>query len=63
MDNLEQIFKAFKKGFEIAETYWSYRSLYLISAKQSPSESVAALATRVEDLVAQCEWPEREREK
>ena len=62
MDNLEQIFKTFKKDFEIAETYWTYRSLYLSSAKQSPSESVAALATRVKDLVAQCEWPERERE-
>ena len=62
MDNLDQIFKAFKKGFEIAETYWTYRSLYLSSAKQSPSKSAAALATRVEDLVAQCEWLERERE-
>ena len=62
VDNLDQIFKAFKKGFKIAERYWTYSSLYLSSAKQSPSESVATLATRVKELVAQCEWPERERE-
>ena len=62
-DNPDQIFKAFKKGFEIAETYWTYRNLYLSSAKQSPSESVAALAIRFKDLVAQCEWLKRERER
>ena len=32
-DNPNQIFKAFKKGFKIAETYWTYSSLYLSSAK------------------------------
>ena len=55
VDNLELASsKPFKKGFEMEKTYWTYRSLYLSSAKQSPGKSVAALATRVEDLVAQC---------
>ena len=56
------IIKAFNKGYELEETYWTYRSLYLSIAKQSPGETAAALATRVEDLVAQCQWPDREKE-
>ena len=28
------IIKAFKKGYELEETYWTYRSLYLSSEKQ-----------------------------
>ena len=59
----DQVFRAFKKGFEIAETYWTFRSMYLSSAKQGANKSAAALATWVEDLVAQCEWLERERER
>ena len=62
LDDLATIFKAFRKGFEIEETYWTYRSLYLSSAKQSPDETAAALATRVKDLMAQCKWPDREKE-
>ena len=46
------IIKAFKKGYELEETYWTYRSLYLSSEKQGRGETVAALATRVEDLVS-----------
>ena len=60
--DLDQVFRAFKKSLEIAETYCTFRSMYLSSAKQGANESVAALATRVEDLVAQYEWPERVRE-
>ena len=59
----DQIFKAFKKGFKITETYWTFRSLYLSSGKEGANESAAALATRVKDLVAQCEWPQGERAK
>ena len=59
----DQVFRAFKKGFEIAETYWTFRSMYLSSAKQGANKSAAALATWVEDLAAQCEWLERERER
>ena len=62
LDDPSGIIKAFKKGYELEETYWTYRSLYLSSAKQSPGETAAALATRVEDLVAQCQWPDREKE-
>ena len=62
LDDLATIFKAFRKGFEIEETYWTYRSLYLSSAKQCPGETAAALVTRVEDLVAQCKWPDGEKE-
>ena len=51
------IIKAFRKGYEVSETYWMYRSLYLSSAKQGHMETVAALATRVEELVNLCEWP------
>ena len=45
------------------ETYWTYRSLYLSSEKQSKGEMVAALATRVEDLVSMCKWPDEEKEE
>ena len=45
------------------ETYWTYRSLYLSSVKQSQGESVAALATRVKDLVNMCEWPDTQKEQ
>ena len=57
------IINAFKKGYELAETYWMYRSLYLSSEKQSKGETVAALTTRVEDLVSMCKWPEEQKEQ
>ena len=57
------IIKAFKKGYELEETYWTYWSLYLSSEKQGRGETVAALATRVEDLVSMCKWPEDQKEQ
>ena len=55
----EEVFRAFKKGFEVTETY---RQMYLSNIKQGHNESAAAFMTRVEDLVGQCQWPEAERE-
>ena len=57
------IIKAFKKGYELEETYWTYRSLYLGSEKQGRGETAAALATRVEDLVNLCKWPDQQKEQ
>ena len=57
------IINAFKKGYELEETYWTYQSLYLSSEKQGRGESVAALATRVEDLVSMCKWPHNQKEQ
>ena len=57
------IIKAFKKGYELEETYWTYRSLYLSSEKQGRGETAAALATRVEDLVSMCKWPDDQKEQ
>ena len=57
------IIKVFKKGYELEETYWTYRSLYLSSEKQGRGETVAALATRVEDLVSMCKWPDDQKEQ
>ena len=57
------IIKAFKKGYELEETYWTYRSLYLSSEKQGRGESAAALTTRVEDLVSMCKWPDNQKEQ
>ena len=57
------IINAFKKGYELEETYWTYRSLYLSSEKQGRGELVAALATRVEDLVSMCKWPDDQKEQ
>ena len=57
------IIKAFKKGYELEETYWTYRSLYLSSEKQGRAETAAALATRVEDLVNLCKWPDEQKEQ
>ena len=57
------IIKAFKKGYELEETYWMYRSLYLSSEKQGRGETAAALATRVEDLVNLCKWPDEQKEQ
>ena len=45
------------------ETYWTYQSLYLSSEKQGRGETVAALATRVEDLVSMCKWPDDQKEQ
>ena len=56
------IIKAFKKGYELEETYWTYQSLYLSSEKQGRGETTAALATRVEDLVNLCKWPDEQKE-
>ena len=39
LSDLHGIIKAFKKGYELEETYWTYRSLYLSSAKQSQGDS------------------------
>ena len=55
--------QAFKKGYELEETYWTYRSLYLSSEKQGRAETAAALATRVEDLVNLCKWPDEQKEQ
>ena len=57
------IINAFKKGYELEETYWTYGSLYLSSEKQGRGESVAALATRVEDLVSMSKWPDNQKEQ
>ena len=57
------IINAFKKGYELEETYWTYRSLYLSSEKQGRGEMTAALATRVEDLVSMCKWPDEQKEQ
>ena len=61
-NNPHAIIKAFKRGYELEETCWTYQSLYLSSAKQSQGESVAALATRIKDLVNQCKWPKDQKE-
>ena len=58
----EEVFRAFKKGFEVTETYWTYRQMYLSNIEQGHSESAAAFLTRVKDLVGQCQRPEAERE-
>ena len=57
------IIKAFKKGYELEETYCTYRSLYLSSKKQGWGKTTAALTTRVEDLVSMCKWPDEEKEQ
>ena len=57
------IITAFKKGYELEETYWTYRSLYLSSEKQGRRESAATLATRVEDLVSMCKWLANQKEE
>ena len=57
------IINAFKKGYELEETYWTYRSFYLSSEKQGRGELAAALATRVEDLVSMCKWPDDQKEQ
>ena len=57
------IINAFKKGYELEETYWTYRSLYLSSEKQGRGETVATLTTRVEDLVNLCKWPDEQKEQ
>ena len=57
------IIKAFKKGYELEETYWTYRSLYLSSEKQGRGETAAALTNRVEDLVSMCKWPDNQKEQ
>ena len=57
------IIKAFKKGYELEETFWMYRSLYLSSEKQGRGETAATLATRVEDLVSMCKWPDDQKEQ
>ena len=57
------IINAFKKGYELEETYWTYRSLYLSSEKQGRGETAAALATRVEDLVSMCKWLDDQKEQ
>ena len=61
-ENPVKAFRAFKKGFEVTETYWTYRKMYLINIKPGHNESAAAFTTRVEDLVGQCQWLEGERE-
>ena len=62
-EDLIAIIAAFKKGYELEETYWMYQSLYLSSEKQGRGESAAALATRVEDLVSMCKWPDNQKEE
>ena len=46
----EEVFRTFKKGFEVTETYWTYRQMYLSNIGQGHNESAAAFMTRVKDL-------------
>ena len=62
-ENPLAIINVFKKGYELVETYWTYRSLYLSSEKQSKGETAAAVTTRVEDLVNMCQWPAIQKEQ
>ena len=62
-DDPQAIINAFRKGYELEETYWTYRSLYLSSEKQGWVETVATLTTRVEDLVSMCKWPANQKEQ
>ena len=57
------IITAFKKGYELEETYWTYWSLYLSSEKQGRGESAATLTTRVKDLVSMCKWLDNQKEE
>ena len=41
-DDPHVIIKAFKKGYQLEETYWTYCSLYLSSDKQGRGELVAS---------------------
>ena len=61
-ENPAKVFRAFKKGFEVTETYWTCRQMYLSNIEQGHNDSAAAFMTRVEDLVSQCQWTEAERE-
>ena len=61
-ENPAKVFRAFKKGFEVTETYWTYRQMYLSNIEQGHNDSAAAFMTRVKDLVSQCQWTEAERE-
>ena len=49
----EEVFKAFRKGMEISDTYWSARKAYLSGVNQGPTETAAELAVRIEDMVLQ----------
>ena len=55
-----EIFKAFKKGMEISDSYWAAQKAYLSSVRQGPRETAAELAVRVKDMVLQGKWPENE---
>ena len=55
-----EVFKAFKKGMEISDSYWSARKAYLSGVRQGPRETAAELAVRVEDMVLQGKWPDNE---
>ena len=57
------IINAFKKGYKLEETYWTYQSLYLSSEKKGKGETAATVATRVEDLVSMCKWPNDQKEQ
>ena len=63
IEDPKAIIKAFKKGFELEETYWTYRSIYLSSSKQAKGETAAVLATWVEDLVNLCKWLDAQKEQ
>ena len=53
-----EVFKAFCKGMEISDSYWTARKAYLSKVKQGPKETAAELAARVKDMVLQGRWPE-----
>ena len=57
------IINAFKKGYELEETYWTYWSIYLSSEKQGRGETAATLTTRIEDLVTMCKWLDNQKKQ
>ena len=55
-----EVFKAFRNGMEISDSYWTARKAYLNGVKQRPKETAVELAVRVKDMVLQGRWPDNE---
>ena len=60
---VDQVWDAFKKGFEQSTLFWHFRDAYLADFRQDPSETTADLDLHIKQVVRGCQWKKEAKEE
>ena len=56
VQEVDQVWKAFKKSFEQSTSFWHFRDAYLADFRQDESETMADLDLHIKQTVRGCQW-------